>query len=292
MTGPVDKCEDGAGDMTALGAINEYGPSARVVSLAIPETPDAATEANCGLVGASNGSGLSALLDLVGGNGLDEFVQPDENGDISLLIFAQAEGMVEGSTVPGTDAVNMNLFVGAQSEAGFMISKSSFVDGDPMNAPLITFQDAPVCDNGYMNAGPSVFSVDLPLVEGLPLNISLEEAALRGFLAVEGSGFNLTSGVVAGYLTRDTLLALVNGIITACAGENPPSLCDTVGPLLGDDPEAGLELLLSFIGDFEATVEANGEVRTCDPAVPDDCNALGVCLQVELGAETIVGIEE
>ncbi|MFN3197981.1 MAG: hypothetical protein ACE366_06120 [Bradymonadia bacterium] len=290
--GPVDKCEDGAGDMTALGAINEFGPSSRLVGLAIPESAEAATEANCGLVGPSNGSGLSALLDLVGGEGLDEFVQPDENGDISLLIFSQFAGMAEGDTIPGTDTADINLYVGVQAEDGFRYAKSSFVDSDPANGPLISFDGANICDNGYLEAGPSVFTVDLPLVEGLPLAISLEQAALRGFTAVNGSGLDFNDGVIAGYLTRDTLLALVNGIITACAADEPPSLCDTVGPLLGNDPEAGLDLLLSFIGDFEAAVEGNGNVRDCDAGVPDDCNAIGVCLQVEMAAETVVGIED
>ena len=50
----------------------------------------AADEAGCDTVGSNNGIGLSGLISILG-ESLTSLTQPDENGDISLLLLAHLE---------------------------------------------------------------------------------------------------------------------------------------------------------------------------------------------------------
>ena len=100
------------------------------------------------------------------------------------------------------------------------------------------------------------------------------------------------NGVLGGYLTRDAILELIRGLQIACASEDAPSLCDQAGAILGgpdDPPENVLPILSQFIGGFDSKV-TDGVPGACDPAVPDDCNAVSVCLLIEMGGVEIQGI--
>ena len=66
----------------------------------------------------------------------------------------------------------------------------------------------------------------------------------------------MTEGVLGGYLTKDAILSLIEGISAACNGENPPELCGTVESVLSDppNPEADLQTLLLILGGFDSSV--------------------------------------
>ncbi len=98
--------------------------------------------------------------------------------------------------------------------------------------------------------------------------------------------------MLGGYLTRDGILDLIRGLQVACASEDAPSLCDQAGAIIGgpeDPPENALPILSQFIGGFDSKVEGNTPSE-CDPGTPDDCNAVSVCLLVEMGGTPIAGI--
>ncbi|MCA9561452.1 MAG: hypothetical protein KC583_23055, partial [Myxococcales bacterium] len=269
-------------------------PSSRVTFLNIPGTPDDADASGCDLVGGNNGTGLAGVLALAGGD-LGQFLNPDENGDISLILLAQLAGWDEGQTGNEVGTADLKLFNGdLNADGDFFIDPASFIDNDPMNDPLIFFPGAST-ENQLLVTPASEFALSLPLVEGLPIQINLAETKLKANLAVGAAGFDLTSGVLSGYLPRQSIVDLIVAIQTACGAENPPSLCDTVTAVLPIDgnPEDVLPLILQLIGGFDARLDA-GVPGDCDPlAMEGDanaCNAVSVCLEIESEGTKIAGV--
>ena len=258
--------------------------------LDIPANRMAATAAGCDLVGNNNGSGLAGLISLAGGAGLAEFVNPDDMGEISLVLLGQLDGWAAGTTANTAGSATLNLFNGVQGDAGdFWIDPDSFVDGNA----LVSFPDSSI-ENSCLAAGPGTFSVSLPIIPDLPIELSIIQTEITGALAVDGPGWSLESGVLGGYLTRQAILDLIRGLQIACAADDPPSLCDQAGAILGgpdDPPENALPILEQFIGGFDSKVE--GETASaCDPGVPMDCNAVSVCLLVGIGGIEIAGVAD
>ena len=140
---------------------------------------------------------------------------------------------------------------------------------------------------GLYQTPPSNFVVDLPIPE-LPLQLQLSQTEVSGFVTTDDVGFNMTEGVLGGYLTKDSIIALIDGIGAACAGDSPPELCGTVESVLTGDAEADLQTLLLILGGFDAAVSADG-VSACAGDSPD-CNAVSVCILLEMSSATINGI--
>ena len=295
---PVDDtCEpDGTSPDTAVAAEpGEFGPSGVIVALDAPNTPTDAFAAGCNLYGASAGSALAGAEALVGdgGDNLNSLVEPDENGEATVTLLAQLLQIEAGDTGNSRIKSGVAFYTGNRTAEGdLQISRSSFVGGDPSAEPLISFDDACTC-NSELKAPGSDFALSLPIIDGLPpLDLTLNKTRFNGGLAFTGDGFSVSDGVLAGYLTRDTLLEVINALNVACSAENPPSLCDTIGDFLQGDPDTTITLLLGLLGlnGFDVEIGANGEPAEC-AAGGANCNAIGVCLQVELRAAKISGVE-
>jgi hypothetical protein len=261
--------------------------------LDIPADAATAEMKGCAVVGANKGSGLGSLVGLAGGAGLSDFVQPDENGEIQIVILSQFEGWAEGETAGNVGTVDLNLFNGEQGEGEgeFLIDPRSFEEGT-MN-PLISFPGAQISATGQVSSPPARFALSLPILEGLAINIELASTQVLGEAYVDGSGIGLANGQLSGYLTRQAIIDLIAGIQAVCAGDMPPDFCDFVGGIIppGSDPETALPLLLGLVGGFDAKVGEDGAATDCDPT-PDtgDCNSVSVCLLVEMQGETIAGV--
>jgi hypothetical protein len=276
----------GPGNTDPVSCDGEYCPSARLSALSLPDSPDSAYAGGCRLASDKNGTALGGLLALAGGNvDTNSFVQPDADGNIQLVLLNHLAGWANGATGNDAGTIKSNFYTGAQDGDEFLIDPVSL---DATGAPIIAFNETTVVDGLYMTS-PSDFIVDIPLVEGLPLQLRLSQTEVSGFVSVDATGFNMTEGVLGGYLTREAILELLNGISQVCGGANPPSLCDTVGSVLTGNPEADLGLLLSILGGFDSAVDANGGVSACDAASPD-CNAVSVCILLEMSSASILGI--
>jgi hypothetical protein len=263
----------------------------------IPANEAEARTVGCDLIGAKNGTALGGLVSLAGGTGLAEYVLPDDQGNIQLLLLGRLAGAEAGEAFGATGPIDFQLFTGDQDGAGgFTIDPVSFVSGTM--DPLIHFPNTMIDAAGVITTEPSQFSLSLPLVDGLPLNITLNATNLPGFvgLGTGGVGFQMSDGTIQGYLTKAAIIDLIIGIQTVCGSASPPSLCDTVGGLIGapgsctQDACPALALIQGLIGNFEAKVGADGAPSACDPGTPDDCNAIGVCLQAEMEGVTIGGV--
>jgi hypothetical protein len=255
-------------------------------ALNLPGSPEEATASGCRLASAKNGTALGGLLALAGGSvDTNSFVQPDANGDIQLVLLNHLAGWAEGMSGNNAGTLQANFYTGVQDGENFSIDPVSL---DAAGNPIIYFEDTMVTD-GLHQTPASDFIVDLPLVEGLPLQLILSQTEVSGFVSVDDVGFNMSEGVLGGYLTKDAIFDLLEGIGTACAGENAPSLCDTVGMVLTGDAEQDLNTLLLVLGGFDSSVAADGSVSACSGDSPD-CNAVSVCILLEMKSANIRGI--
>ena len=275
----------GPGDTDPVACPGEYCPSARLSGLSLPGSPEEATASGCRLASAKNGTALGGLLALAGGAvDTNSFVQPDDNGEIQLVLLNHLEGWADGTSGNDAGALTSNFFTGAQDGSDFAIDPVSF---DESGAPIIFFENTTVTDGLYLTPA-SNFIVDLP-IEGLPLQLVLSQTEVSGFVTTDDVGFNMTEGVLGGYLTKDAIFSLIEGINQACAGDDRPSLCDTVSSVLTGDPEADLQTLLLVLGGFDSAVAADGTTSACAGDSPD-CNAVSVCILLEMSSAKITGV--
>ena len=273
------------GDTDPVSGAGEYGPSGRVTFLDIPMAPAPGAPANgCDLVGSGQGSNLGALAALVDG-GLSALVQPDDMGEIQFVLLSQLEGWGDGQTGNQVGTVTMNLFIGDQNADGsFSIDPDSFVGADPANGALIAFDNTSVTNSTILTPRQEI-SLELPIVPGIPLSVRLSDARFKSGLRIEGGNFSAQSGTLAGYFTKDAVIELITGIITFCADNADNELCQTVAPILGNDIDAAYATLTALVP--PDVKFANGVATECAAA---DCDAIGVCLLVEMEAQDINGV--
>jgi hypothetical protein len=245
-------------------------------------------------MGSENGATLGGLLGFIPGaaeEGLDSFVQPDDNDEISLLLLNQLEGWAAGATGNEAGEVTANFYVGDYVDGASFIDPASL---DDSGAPFISFPGTTITD-GLLRTPESSFSLTLPILEGLDLALSLEKASLVGDVTVDDTGFGLSAGVLGGYLTEDSLVTLLDGIYSACGiGRDPvgtpPDFCDTARVLITGDT-AGDIIALTAIVPFDTIAEDSG-MSACTTERAADCNAISLCLLVGMESTAIRGISE
>ena len=274
----------GLGDTDALACTGIYCPSARLSGLTIPADAAAATAGGCRLAGSSNGTALGGLLALAGGAvDTNSFVQPDPmTGEIKLVLLNHLKGWEAGSTGNAAGELVANFYTGVQAGEAFEIDPVSLHDD---GTPYISFPGTTVTD-GLLRTPTSTFTVNLPILDGVNLGIRLDQAKLEGDVTVDATGFNLGAGVLGGYLTKDGVMELINGLIAACTSPMPPSALSSVCPIIGTDAQTAFALLSSFVT-FDTLVEDGAAATSCATA---DCNALSVCLLVEMSSASVTGI--
>ncbi len=139
-----------------------------------------------------------------------------EDGTLTLLL----------ETVGVDDAVNdsdltINGFYGEDSDTDFAdnlggmetfkVNKSSFIAGTA--SPLITFPGATITD-GVLEAGPTLFSLSIPILEGVTLQADINDTRVEGNVAVGPNGSGLTmDGTATSPVTGETLGAKLGGVI-------------------------------------------------------------------------------
>lgn len=301
---PPEQCADPEANTAALpeSAHNgDFGPASRVTYLEIPTDPGLSEALGCGgVVGTNAGTGLAGLLGLAMIN-LEDLVNPDENGDIQVILLAEAADWAVGETGNdlngGTGLSTLNMYIGAKDGENFLIDPASFGDD---GTPLITFPETNMAC-GEVASPASDFGLTIP-AEGLIIDLSLSATSVRGTLSVDGNnnGFELKApvrdengdvveagAVLTGYLTRGAVVELVDKLKMICAAEDAPGFCAQANQILaGDDIEALVDdVVIPILRGLDAKVDGDS-VSECT----DDCNAISVCLSIGSTGTNISGI--
>ncbi|MCA9547299.1 MAG: hypothetical protein KC613_23010 [Myxococcales bacterium] len=289
--GPTDALPDLAADAAdlavdgapALAPQNAFGPVGRIDRLAVPPDPEAARRAGCLVRGPRAGTGVANALSLLGG-GLERTVQPDRRGHIDLVLLIQAQGWPTGATAQEVAAVDLALLDGVQAEAEgeFWIDPQTLT---PEGQPRV-FVPGTRVDDGWLEQTPGPMALSLSLLGAIQVQIPLEVARLDGRLVADGPGLGLQDGVLTGYVTDQSLEALVAQIRTLCGSPEAPALCALFGGQIEQPTEVLVDQVLGFIDGYDAAVHPGGYATECEAG--GLCNAVALCVQV--GAHGVVAL--
>lgn len=275
---PVDRPLAGSGP---------WGPAARISTLDMPANADAARRAGCLLRGPAVGTKLYSILLLAGG-GLGAQVRPGIGGRIELVLLMRARGWPAGVAASALDVVDLDVLAGVQDDAlGFHYRADAFAD-DPAGPARSVFAASGVTD-GWLDTDLIALTVPLSLLGSPQVPFRLENARLTGRIVADGAGFALTSGSIAGYFTLDQLVLLIQEVQRFCGEDDPPGICALIGDQFEQPLDALVEVIVGFVDGLEVRLDGP-RVLDCDPALPDDCNAVGVCLRIEATPVIVEGV--
>ena len=99
-------------------------------------------------------------------------------------------------------------------------------------------------------------------------------------ISIDDTGFNITEGLIVGYVSLDAIVSIVAGVQTVCNAPGAPAACADAGILLqGDAEEITRTLVLPFLYGLDARLSP--DLRTAAPCSGDECNAMSVCIAFE-----------
>jgi hypothetical protein len=156
---------------------------------------------------------------------------------------------------------------------------------DPLSfigsAPAIAFTSGTIDGSMQLVAGPSLFSVNIPVTNGITLDLKISGATIEGTIGANGAISNGKLGGVIDAKTADTIRGL-NVTEIGLTPEN--SLLDAVfanllGPLLAL-PKANADVLKMYSSCRTPDIDVDGDglEAFCDSNPNDDIKAVDVCI--------------
>ena len=153
--------------------------------------------------------------------------------------------------------------------------------------PVITFKDGVITSEGgalTLNAGPSIFGVQIPVTDGITLDLKISGATIKADVVTEGGAIVLKNGHLGGVLdakTADT----IRGLTVTQIGLLPEnSLLDAtfanlLGPLLAL-PKAAAKITKTYAGcrTPDIDVDQDGLEAFCDSDPNDEIKVVDTCI--------------
>ncbi|HEY6036803.1 MAG TPA: putative metal-binding motif-containing protein [Kofleriaceae bacterium] len=156
---------------------------------------------------------------------------------------------------------------------------------DPLSfvgsAPAIEFTSGTIDSSMKLVAGPSLFSVNIPVTNGITLDLKISGATIQGTIGANGAISNGKLGGVIDAKTADT----IRGLSVDQIGLTPDkSLLDAVfanllGPLLAL-PKASAGILKTYPGCRTPDIDVDGDglEAFCDSNPNDENKSVDVCV--------------
>ncbi len=168
-------------------------------------------------------------------------------------------------------------------KADIYLDKLSFVQGTT-NQPIITFRDGTISASGELLAGPSLFSVAIPVTDGITLDLKISGATITGQVSGSGPTMTIKNGHLGGVIdakTADT----IRGLTVEQIGLLPEnSLLDAtfanlLGPLLAL-PKAAKKVTDKYTGCRTPDIDVDGDglEAFCDTDPNDEIKVVDVCI--------------
>jgi hypothetical protein len=152
--------------------------------------------------------------------------------------------------------------------------------------PAITFKDGVIDANGKLTAGPSLFSVAIPVTDGITLDLRISGAQIEGTATMENGSVVIKNARLGGVIdakTADT----IRGLSLDQIGLTPESslldatFANLLGPLLAL-PKAGMAVQMKYPDSACRTpdidVDRDGLEAFCDSMPSDDLKNVDVCI--------------
>ena len=159
-----------------------------------------------------------------------------------------------------------------------VLDKLSF---DDSGAPVIAFKDGTIDASNKLVAGPSIFSVKIPVMAGIFLDLRISGATIEATLGADGTTMSGRLGGVIDAKTADT----IRGLKVDQIGLTPEnSLLDAtfanlLGPLLAL-PKSTPEIQQKYPGcrTPDIDVDQDGLESYCDSNPDDDIKIVDICI--------------
>ncbi len=258
----------------ACGAAEDEGPAprGRLTALSVPDDAAAARKAGCFVHGSNVGTGIANLILLAGG--FQQFLE-SRGGPIPVVLLAEVHGW-------GEDEVELAFLEGSQKSRDTFIVDEGAYEAD--GTPRIRYGGLSMEAGGWTEGRSPKFNLPVPLFEDLLLEADVLQTSLTAQLAVDDAGLT-ADATLTGYLTEVQLRRVVTDTLTACATDEPPSVCQLLFSQYGmmPDPEEIYGVVLGLVRGLDARV-TDGVASECT----DDCNAMSVCFSMTIepiGAE-------
>lgn len=153
--------------------------------------------------------------------------------------------------------------------------------------PVITFKDGVIADDGgtlRMTAGPSLFSVSIPVTDGITLDLRITGASIKADVVQQGTAIVFKNGHLGGVIdskTADT----IRGLKVDQIGLTPEnSLLDAtfanlLGPLLAL-PKASTTVTKKYAGCRTPDIDVDGDglEAFCDSMPDDENKVVDICI--------------
>ena len=187
--------------------------------------------------------------------------------------------------------------VADRSVAGTEIACSPFlataeIPLDPLSfsapgVPVISFKDGVISDQGgrlQLDAGPSVFGVNIPVTEGISLDLKISGATIKADVTMDGTSIVLKNGHLGGVIdgkTADTIRGLsVDQIgLTPDKSLLDATFANVLGPLLAL-PKASEKVTNKYAGcrTPDIDVDLDGLEAFCDSNPDDADKSVDTCI--------------
>ncbi len=236
----------------------------RVTKLSVPASP---REAGCSTVGRNAGGGLSDLVLFTGG--LQQYVEPKE-GFVRIALLAEVSRVRGG-------LAGLDFQSGRQAASPEQFRVTGDDEGDGVFGAIAGERD------GWFSTEASGFRLPVPVLDELMLKSRLQAARIEGRL-VDGSitGVPLT---LTGYYSEAELRGLVEQVLAQCAAGKAKNICGIIERETDGMPEKALDAVVGLMGGAD-TAMVDGRPLPCGGDL--GCDAVSVCLQLELQSTTVV----
>ena len=273
----VANCDLTTQPLPAAATFGAYAPSARIDSMSVPATPEEATTANCRSAGSNNGTGLSSLLNLLNASDLSQFYDIESNTAIHQLLHF--DGWMAGESGDQASPLSLNVYGGIYFNGNMRANPLSFdTDGNPLNqySANITGCELEAQGDSFSVLPGGGANADLELLA----NLAITHVHIFGDVNVGNDGVGLSNASINGYIHRDALIELVDGLKMLCMSSSPPAFCGQFSAFLNSSSTFIVNRVLApMLRGFDAQItDAETVTGNCNPAT---CNAVSVCLSVE-----------
>jgi hypothetical protein len=161
----------------------------------------------------------------------------------------------------------------AAGNGNFLAEASSFLEGT--QSPLITFGAASIA-GGLLEAGPSLFVLSLPLLDGVDLNLTIHDTQIEAMASAgsNGSGLDLADGKLGGVIPLGELYNALNAF-----GDSQCQCLGLEGPLIGWMGEGSTAVCNS---DYDVeTCNADPDTETC-ATIAGACGLVTTLLKADI----------